>query len=279
MLRNTLLWILAIAITLGSAVYQRRTGPTYPVEGSGEISESVVEYELLRSHGGEGDQPVIVEAPDTVVTGFLVYRRYNTNDEWTRISMDREGERLVSAIPHQPPAGKIEYHVELQKGKERLFVPSDENIVTRFKGAVPGSVLLVHVILIFAAMLVSTRTGLEAIFSTGNLKIYTIWAFGLMLVGGMVMGPIVQKYAFGAFWTGFPFGTDLTDNKTLIAFVAWIIALIAVLLKSRARTWVLVASIVTLVIFMIPHSLHGSELDYSKLEEAGVERPIDHSIP
>jgi len=32
----------------------------------------------------------------------------------------------------------------------------------------------------------------------------------------------VQHYAFGQLWTGVPFGWDLTDNKTLLAALAWV---------------------------------------------------------
>ena len=39
----------------------------------------------------------------------------------------------------------------------------------------------------------------------------------LLAVGGFILGPLVQNYAFGELWTGVPFGWDLTDNKTLIA--------------------------------------------------------------
>jgi hypothetical protein len=76
----------------------------------------------------------------------------------------------------------------------------------------------------------------------------------------------VQKFAFGALWTGFPFGYDLTDNKTLIAFIGWIIAIIAGRNGRPARGWVLAAAILLLIIFLIPHSLLGSELDYSEMD-------------
>ena len=74
----------------------------------------------------------------------------------------------------------------------------------------------------------------------------------------------MQWYAFGEFWTGFPVGHDLTDNKTLIAVVAWIIALVAIRRSpAQARWWVLSAAVVTFVTFVIPHSVLGTELDYS----------------
>jgi len=264
LLRNVAIWILAIVITLASAVYQRLTGPTYPVEGEAEVAGSPISYELLRSHGGPGDQPVTLNVPDGTVSGTLVWRRYKTDDLWTRQELVRIDDNLSGTLPHQPPAGKLEYHVELTKDGETLMIPEDENIVTRFKGDVPATVLIPHVLLMFLAMLISTRAGLEALARGRRLKLYAFLAAALILVGGMVYGPVVQKYAFDAYWTGFPLGMDLTDNKTLISMVMWVIALVAVWRSARPRWWVFAASVVTLVIFMIPHSLHGSELQYKK---------------
>jgi cytochrome bd-type quinol oxidase subunit 2 len=117
----------------------------------------------------------------------------------------------------------------------------------------------------FLAMLFSTRAGLEALDKNGNPRKLVIWTTGLLFVGGMILGPLVQKYAFGALWTGFPFGFDLTDNKTLIAMLGWIAALIAGRKGKPARVWVLGASVLLLIVYLIPHSLLGSQLDYSKL--------------
>jgi hypothetical protein len=74
-----------------------------------------------------------------------------------------------------------------------------------------------------------------------------------------VLGPIVQKLAFGAYWTGIPWGYDLTDNKMLIAGVAWILAAVQLRGGRQARVAVVVATIVTMVVFAIPHSVWGSE--------------------
>ena len=79
-------------------------------------------------------------------------------------------------------------------------------------------------------------------------------------MGGLILGPIVQKYAFNEWWAGIPFGWDLTDNKTLIAILVWLMAL-EMLRKKSSAFWVVVASIVTMVIFAIPHSMFGSQLD------------------
>jgi len=83
----------------------------------------------------------------------------------------------------------------------------------------------------------------------------------------MILGPLVQKFAFGAYWTGVPFGWDLTDNKTLIAMIFWLMASWRVL-KGNAeqnRWWVVLAVVVMFIVFLIPHSMMGSELNYETM--------------
>jgi hypothetical protein len=98
------------------------------------------------------------------------------------------------------------------------------------------------------------------------LKFYAFWTLGLLTIGGLILGPIVQNYAFGEYWTGIPFGFDLTDNKTLIAWLGWLVAIFMIFKSKRPKVWVLGAAIFTIAIFLIPHSLMGSELDYSKMK-------------
>ena len=179
--------------------------------------------------------------------------------------MSRSDDGVIAAeLPHQPPAGKLEYRILLERGESRLTLPDEGAVVIRFKGDVPASVLIPHIIAMFAAMLLSTRAGLECFSRQPDFKRLVYLTVGLMTLGGMILGPIVQKYAFGEYWTGIPFGTDLTDNKTLIAFVAWLVALVALHKSKHPGRWIAGAAVVTFAIFLIPHSLFGSELDYGK---------------
>ena len=261
------LWLLAFIVTIFSAGYQRRTGPTHPIEGRVELAGSPVDFTLLRSHGGSGDQPVEIIAPDTLIHGAVLFKRYKTNDAWTRIDMQRQGEKLAAALPHQPPAGKLEYHVELRLGEQLVAIPEKENAVTRFKGAVPAWALIPHIIFIFLSMLLAARVGLQALRKEAPLMGLMSATIICLVIGGFIFGPIVQKFAFGAYWTGFPFGMDLTDNKTLIALIAWIAAFFLLKRNRKNRLAVAAAFMVMFTIFMIPHSMHGSELDYSTLDE------------
>ena len=141
----------------------------------------------------------------------------------------------------------------------------------RFKAPVPAWALVPHILIIFLARLVGVRTGLAAAFGRPEMRRLAQITLAGITVGGMILGPVVQKYAFGAFWTGWPFGYDLTDNKTLVMFLAWLVALLVVATaparKDRfARTVVILATVVMIAVYLVPHSLRGSQLDYDKLE-------------
>lgn len=255
---RTTVWILAVLLTLASAVWQRRSGPTYPVRGRVDVGGAEASFRLLRSHGGEGDQPVRVTAGGPDVAGTVLWRRYPTSEPWREAAMAREGDDLVAFLPHQPPAGKLQYQVRLTRGAVTVSVP-ERPVVTRFKGHVPAAVLAPHVLAMIATMLLSAATALTALVGR-DVRRLTLVTLAVLAAGGFVLGPIVQKLAFGEYWTGVPFGWDLTDNKTLVAGVAWAAAALQVARKRDARWAAVAAAVVTLSVFAIPHSLFGSEI-------------------
>ena len=263
-MKKILFWLLAFIITAASAVYQRMTGPTYPVSGKAALADGEVHFKLPRSAEITSDCEVSIEVPKTEVGGRLLYRRFKTDDPWTEAAMTRQEKKLVGYLPRQPMAGKLAYKVVLNDGGRDISLKGDEPIVIRFKGRVPTALLLAHVLVIFAAMLFSTRAGIAALDRRADPQRLAVWTAVLFFVGGFILGPLMQKFAFDAWWTGFPLGKDLTDSKTLFAMLAWVVALIAGRGGRKNRGWVLAASVVTLIVFLIPHSLLGSELQYTE---------------
>lgn len=261
-MRNVGVWGLAVVITLGAAVYQRLTGPTHPLRGSASIAGDAIRFRLPRSHGGEGGPTVAIELPRDA-SAELVYRRYPTNEPWTRISMQRDEATVSAALPHQPPAGKLEYFIAVRRGSEALLLPPKRTAVIRFKGHVPLGILIPHVLFMFVAMLFSNAAGVEAALTGERMRRYASVAVGCLAAGGLVLGPIVQKLAFGDLWTGIPFGYDLTDNKTLIAALVWGAALWATYRRPlrQSRWWVLAGATMLLAVYSIPHSALGSQLN------------------
>jgi hypothetical protein len=263
MKRSITLWILAVVVTLGAAVYQRTTGPSYPIRGSVELNGAPVAYALDRSHPGEADHVVTIATNDGSVSGSVEWKRFKTADEWTVVPMVFKDGALSASLPHQPPAGKLEYRVTLRDAKQAQTLPA---AVIRFRGDVPLPILLCHVSLMFIGLVVSSRAGLEAFSKEPNLKKLILWTIGLFFVGGLIFGPFVQKYAFGEYWTGWPFGGDMTDNKTAAMVLVWVVAAFTAMRSKAHARWAIVAAVLTLVVYLIPHSMFGSELDYTKVD-------------
>ncbi len=257
-MRSRTLWILAAIITLACAAYQRVTGPTWPARGSVLLAGEQIRYRLPRSHAGPGDAGVAFRVLGADARGTLSFRRHISNDAWTSVEMLRRGQELVALLPHQPPAGKLDYSIVVSRGSESVSLGGPFTV--RFRGDVPPWVLVPHILLMFLGMLWATRAGLDKLAPAPRYAGLILWTLVLVGVGGLVLGPAVQKYSFGEWWTGWPYGTDLTDNKTAIAWLAWAVAWVAHRRAPRsAGWWVVAAAVITLAVFAIPHSLFGSE--------------------
>jgi len=262
MQKKIIFWTLTSLITLFTAYYQRTTGPTYPKKFKVMIDNSEFSYSLPRSQNGYTDCQVKIPLADPTITGKVIYRRYPTSDPFDTLSFNRESDALIAFLPKQKAAGKLEYKVELYRNGKLMEIAENQAVTVRFKDNVPAYVLIPHILFIFTAMLLST---LAAFFALGNIpsyKFYVGLTLLMFLLGGMIFGPFVQKFAFNEYWTGFPYGKDLTDNKALIGFLAWVIAWLGNRKKER-KYLVYLAAIIVLVISYIPHSARGSELDYN----------------
>jgi len=257
---SILFWVIAVILTLVISVYQRMTGPTYPLRGTEVFKGKEVSYKLTRSQTINKDLPVAIKATDPSIKGYLNYKHYKVNEQWTEKEMTRDGDTLTAQIPAESKyAAKVEYTVRVEIDSSSFLLNEGKSVVARFKGAVPAIFLILHILFMFFSIIFALRTGMEALHKNGNYDKLVNWTMGITFIGGLILGPIVQKYAFGDLWTGFPFGTDLTDNKVLIAMICW---LAAFFLKKKSKWWVVLATVVMIVIYLIPHSVLGSELDY-----------------
>ena len=263
------LWLLALALTVVLAVYQRLNGPTQPLRGSVEIGGAKVAYKFLRSWTSHEPLPVRVSG-DGIVALRLLHRRYPLlegeawSSTWTRAA---ENGSFRAFVPGQPAAGKVAYKVEVMTQSGAFRLNGGRPIVARFKDKVPAALLIVHILFMFSGLLLAFRAGLGAWLREAGWPRLTAWTLGVTVVGGLILGPIVQKFAFGAYWTGFPLGRDLTDSKTLFVALFW---LAAHLLRKKGRWWTVTAALLMLIVYLIPHSLLGSELNYrtGKIETA-----------
>ncbi len=292
-MKSTIYWVLAVIITLSAAYYQRKTGPTYPKQTDIMVNGMEYSLKLVRSIELGENHYIKLGIPDSTISAKLYYKRLRVNEPYTAVDfkyeehpvnsfiMNRifnitEEKGFFADIPPQPPAGKIEYYFEINDGNGRNTYLQNEPVIIRFKGAVPSKILTPHILLMFIAMLLSTLAGLMALGKHRYYRRWGIWTFIFLVSGGMILGPMVQYHAFGEAWSGIPFGWDLTDNKTLIAVIFWALAIFGNRKKKKPLLTVL-ASLVLLIVYSIPHSLLGSELDYESGEVVqGMILPVLH---
>jgi len=265
-LKSILWWVFAVVFTLAMARYQKITGPTYPISGKAKLNNTEFKYSLIRSAENDRDAKIALYIPDTSVTGTITYKRFKSEDALRVVPLSRSKDTLYFMMPKQPAAGKMMYEIELQSGNEKvkLQAKNDEFVVMRFKGAAPLYILIPHILMMFLGLLFSTRTAIEALISGARTYKLAIWSLIFLIIGGLILGPVVQKYAFGAYWTGWPFGHDLTDNKTLIMVLAWVFAIFKLRKDPKNKVWPVVAAVMVLAVYLIPHSVLGSEIDYTK---------------
>jgi len=276
-MKNVFIWLIAIIITLTAVVYQRMTGPTNPVKTSFKLEsthysakfprslETLVSLNDLDKGGKTSKLKVELEPSQSDISLFILFRRYPGDDSLTTIeAVNNEGVYFVK-MPSQPPAGKIIYYPLFVKGDNKVMPENKNGIILRFKAPVSAKILIPHILCMFIAMFFSNFVGIISFFNVSKAGKYAIVTIITLIAGGLIFGPLVQKAAFGSYWTGWPFGSDLTDTKTFIAVIVWIVAwfLNSNSKKIKCRRYFYVfAAVVTLLIYTIPHSTAGSEFNY-----------------
>ena len=233
-MKKSVYWLLAVVITLVLSVYQRMTGPTHPKRVTVELNGESYQQKLPRSGVQQDEIVTLKDLPEDAIVQ-LHYRRFPTKDNYTTMDFCWKDSIWQAALPVQPVAGKLQYYISVN-GKKFMF----------------------------ASMLFAVYTFLLVI----ARKPYKKWLWitvGTLFVGGFVLGPLVQHVAFGPWWAGYPYGTDLTDNKTLLSFLFFLLALAT--MKWKINKWIVgLAVLFMIAIFSIPHSAYGSEYDYEKQE-------------
>jgi hypothetical protein len=186
-------------------------------------------------------------------------------------------------LPLYPKATKALYFLEAvnrgEEGEVKLTLPekgSDDftPFLLKYEGEVPPIIIFLHVLCVFGAIFFSGLALLSAVdIKRGKEKLkkavrFPLATFVLLFLGFVPFGIAMNYFAFGATWEAFPFGWDVTDNKSQVLLLVWLFTLFlakgTLLGKGESKnlvsdrgfaTWVMVSFIVTVLIFGVPHSL------------------------
>lgn len=270
--------VVGIIVTILLLGVARRISTRRPRELAAELGDMRVEHVSVTEQVGSGCPAISLRiVPDETIESFILYTV--VGEEGTRrVNMVHTGEgRWEAYLPVIEKGGRVLYALTIhgdEGGTVRLPGEEGSFLLVKYKGKVSPVVLTLHIIFMFGAFYFMIQSLWSAIniLSTGKGKRSAVsnvrWVLVCTFIGGWPLGFILNYQAFGPIWEGFPFGYDITDNKTQLIFIFWLISLLLVwgsfigkgeekdLLGTRGFALaVLLSYIVSLFLFIVPHSL------------------------
>jgi hypothetical protein len=182
---------------------------------------------------------------------------------------------LVGNLPAGEIGKRLNYRIELSLNgvlKASMAPANARGYLLKYKGQVSSFVLIPHILLMFAGVFSSFMAlfyGFDLILGKRKVKqaaIAVLLSFFCGFIGGVLIGIEVSHEVFGGSgWGGWPIGNDVTDTKTEIFLIFWLVTMIfgwlglsGKKLKISNKTFgamIIVSFIVTLAAFLIPHSI------------------------
>jgi hypothetical protein len=269
--------VLAVVITLLVVVASRYFGPNRKYTVETRADGLVLSHKAPRSQTGEGPATLELRAKldgrkaSDLAVGLK--GRVKGESDWERLGVARieTGEEgwdkvFVFEVPPKPYTTRYFYTFEIElpeEGGPLILARADgEPMMVKFKGEVPAWIVIAHILGMFGGFFllilcafhsVGLARGREDHLAASRLA---WWSWILMFLGGVPFGWAMNYYAFDVIWEAFPFGGDVTDNKTQIALILWGLVAAGLSWKKGRKSGLIavVGAILVLAIFMIPHS-------------------------
>ncbi len=272
--------LVGILISLLIFVVARRMSKNRPFETEVTCGDVHVTHSTVFEHVGPGQPEIILNVTPPVEIDAVVRYRTPGEEVFETVGMSEISEGVwVAGLPGKEKVSRIEYGFRISRAEVSEVGTSTASsetgyYLTKYKGEVSVTVLVLHILCMFAAFffLVEALIGAFAMLFMGEEKEFTVaqvrWVLLFTFLGGWPLGFALNWQRFGMCWEGFPFGYDITDNKTQLIAIFWLI--VAVLswksfMCSRTgrdvvgpgvfAVAVIVASVLSLALYLVPHSL------------------------
>ena len=272
--------LVGILITLLIFVVARRISKNRPAEvewtGGGVKITHMTVYEQV----GLGQPEIILQVKPPAEIDAAVLYRTSGEEAFDTVGMSEISEGIWAArLPGKEKGSRIEYgfiisQTEIAEAGIATATSITGYYLIKYKGEVSVTVLILHILCMFAAFffIIEAILGAFAMLFMGEEKEFTVtqtrWVLLFTFLGGVPLGFVLNRQRFGPIWEAFPFGIDITDNKTQLIIIFWII-IAAMSWKSFAcrrtgrdlagpgvfATAVIVASVLSLILYLVPHSL------------------------
>jgi hypothetical protein len=116
--------------------------------------------------------------------------------------------------------------------------------------SIPSKVSILSSLVLFTALLLSFRTGLEYFNDNQKIKKLTLPAVTFFFFYSIAVTPLRKTYELNAINKKVPPITELFDLQSIILFVLWITAMIVIFNSRNPKLPALVFSIITALVFL-----------------------------
>jgi hypothetical protein len=263
--------VLAVVLTLVVLFLSRYFGPNHKYTVEMSVGNATFSHKAPRSQIGEGPAELMLKVSGQVPGDLYpeLVGQVKGAGEWerftpARVDLDAEYRVYVFQVPAKPWTTRYLYRFEvLHNGKTATLAHQNgDPMMVKFKGEVPAWIVACHVLGMFGGFLLLILCVFYALeLARGKNENRTAgrlawWSWIVLFIGAVPFGIPMNYYAFNVYWEAFPFGGDVTDNKSQIALIIWLLAALALSFRRGRKTGLItvLAGLVVLAIFLIPHS-------------------------
>lgn len=250
MKQSLILWISAAIITFLAGYIQNRTSSTYPVSGTIGIDGQKVSYQFKKICSNKSDYLIMIRSDVENLKGIFSWRIGDKNKCWQIDTMKYSEKNLIENIPKQPALTKVEYTVKLIHNNREYFIPKKEINNIKFLGTVPLTIEIHFYLTLFIGIVLAFRSGLEYFKEKPRLRLYSIFSLIAFFSCAMIFAPVKRAYEMGIIGKTVPTLGELFDGWLIALFLLGILNLILISYSKYPRIWIMIASILTLIIFL-----------------------------
>ncbi len=265
-------YLVALLLTVVLLVFARLMSTRHAEEFTVNAEGVVLSHKTVTENFGDG--PVVtLNSSETDRERAEVRYSEHVGGPYQVVQMTPESGKFTARLPVLPKGEKWFYQIDIYRDNMKLatFPPEREQFI-KFKGHISPLILVPHILLMFATIffgLMAVFTSVDLSRGKGSAKravLFVLLTFISAFIGGIPLGIVVSQQTFGGSgWGGWPLGTDITDSKTEILLLCWVITLILswgglkdrkMLVSNGMFTFLTILSfVITFITFLIPHSI------------------------
>jgi len=265
-------YLIALILTVVLLVVARTMSTRHDETFKAESSGVTLAHETVTEDFGQGPKLEISSSETAKVRAIVLYSE-TAGGPYQSLEMESRQGGFTATLPVMEKGKKWFYHIEVYKDNIKLATfPPERDQFIKFKGHISSIILIPHILLMFGTIffgLMAVFTSIDVARGKGDARrsvIFLLLTFTCAFIGGIPLGIAVSQQTFGGSgWGGWPLGDDVTDTKTEVLLLFW---LVTILLSMRALSGrkmaiphgaysflVILSFVVTFVTFLIPHSL------------------------